>query len=71
MKAKKTETEEVNGQKVLLTVEEACNVLSIGRTLLYGLCKAGTVKTVRVGTRGVRIPRTEIDRFVLKNLERD
>jgi excisionase family DNA binding protein len=35
--------------RTLLTVEAAAAQLSIGRTTMYALIKAGHVKTVRVG----------------------
>ena len=40
---------------VLLTVEEAAQRLSIGRTTMYALLKAGQVNSVRIG-RLRRIP---------------
>lgn len=35
--------------RLLLTVEEAGAVLGVGRSLMYELIAAGTIKTVRVG----------------------
>jgi len=35
--------------RVLLTVEEAARQLSIGRTTMYALIKAGHINTVRIG----------------------
>ena len=40
---------------VLLTVEEAAQRLSIGRTTMYALLKAGQINSVRIG-RLRRIP---------------
>lgn len=41
--------------RVLLTVEAAADQLSIGRTTMYALIRAGDIATVRVG-RLRRIP---------------
>lgn len=38
-------------KRVLLTVENAAQQLSIGRTTMYALIKAGHVATVRIGRR--------------------
>ncbi|NIJ09893.1 excisionase family DNA binding protein [Saccharomonospora amisosensis] len=38
-----------NRGRVLLTVEEAAQQLSIGRTTMYALIKAGHITTVRIG----------------------
>lgn len=53
----------------LLTVKQACQELQIGRTRLHGLCRGGAIRTVKIGTRGVRIPREEIARYVRERLE--
>ncbi|MPY78473.1 MAG: helix-turn-helix domain-containing protein [Actinophytocola sp.] len=36
-------------RRVLLTVEEAARRLSVGRTTMYALIKAGHINTVRIG----------------------
>lgn len=38
-----------NTERVLLTVEAAADRLSIGRTTMYALIKAGHIRTVRIG----------------------
>lgn len=53
----------------LLTIKQACYELQIGRTHLYGLCKAGSVRYVKIGDRGVRIPRDEIARYIRERIE--
>lgn len=35
--------------RVLLTVEDAARALSVGRTTMYALIKAGHIATVRIG----------------------
>ena len=44
---------------VVLTVEEAAQRLSIGRTTMYALLKAGHINSVRIG-RLRRIPAEEL-----------
>lgn len=52
----------------LLRIPEAAAELSIGRSRLYELLQAGEIKTVKIGTRGVRVPSSEIDRFVAERM---
>ncbi len=47
----------------LLTVEEAADVLRIGRTSMFALVKDGTIRSVRIG-RLRRIPSESIVQFV-------
>jgi len=54
--------------ELLITVREACKRLGVGRTTLYQLCRAGAIRSVRVGSRGIRIPVRELDRFVEERL---
>lgn len=53
----------------LLRIPEAAAELSIGRSRLYELIAAGEIAAVKIGSRGVRIPDTELDRFVAERLE--
>jgi excisionase family DNA binding protein len=48
---------------VLLTVEEAADRLSIGRTTMYGLVASGAVQSVTIG-RLRRIPAECLDAYV-------
>jgi excisionase family DNA binding protein len=52
----------------LLKIPEAAAELSISRSLLYEMIAAGELRSVTVGSRGVRIPTSEIDRFVTERL---
>jgi excisionase family DNA binding protein len=47
----------------LLTVEQAAERLSIGRTSMFALLKAGDIESVKVG-RLRRIPADALDRYV-------
>ncbi|MFF4595271.1 excisionase family DNA-binding protein [Amycolatopsis sp. NPDC001319] len=49
--------------RILLTVEEAAEQLSIGRTTMFALIKAGDITTVRVG-RLRRVPATAVADYV-------
>jgi excisionase family DNA binding protein len=48
--------------RVLLTVEAAADRLSIGRTTMFALLKAGDIVSVRIGHLR-RIPATELDAY--------
>jgi excisionase family DNA binding protein len=48
---------------VLLTVEEAAQRLSIGRTTMYSLVSAGAIESVTIG-RLRRVPSECLDNFV-------
>ena len=49
--------------RLLLTAEEAANVLRIGRTTVYALMKSGELHSVHIG-RSCRISQAELDRYV-------
>jgi excisionase family DNA binding protein len=48
---------------LLLTPEEAAQVLRVGRTTIYALMKAGELRPVHIG-RSCRLSRTELERYV-------
>jgi excisionase family DNA binding protein len=52
----------------LVTVRSACELMQIGRTTLYQLCNCKAIQSIRIGSRGIRIPMTEIDRFIQERL---
>lgn len=56
-------SKETTGARVLLTVEAAAKQLSIGRTTMYALIKAGHIDTVRIGQLR-RIPATALAAYV-------
>ncbi len=49
--------------KLLLTTDEAAEVLGVGRTTVYELLNAGLVESVRIG-RSRRIPRAALVAYV-------
>ena len=48
---------------LLLTPEEAAELLRLGRTTVYALMKAGEINAVHIG-RSCRISRAELERYV-------
>lgn len=54
-----------HGSKLLLTVVEAAQQLSIGRTLMYELLISGQVESIHVG-RLHRIPAEALTEFVAR-----
>ncbi|WP_045877110.1 helix-turn-helix domain-containing protein [Pseudofrankia sp. DC12] len=48
--------------KLLLTVEEAADVLGLGRTTTYALIRTGALKSVRIG-RARRVRVTDLDAY--------
>lgn len=53
----------ISEARIVLTVEEAAELLGIGRTLMYALVAAGEVESVRIG-RLRRIPRDALVVYV-------
>ncbi len=51
----------------LLTPDEACERLRIGKTSLWQLYRSGELKAVKIG-RSVRIPELEIQRFIERQI---
>ena len=48
---------------LLLTPEEAAQMLRVGRTTIYALMKAGDLQPVHIG-RSCRLSRAELERYV-------
>jgi excisionase family DNA binding protein len=53
----------VSSDPLLLTPEEAAEVLRVGRTTIYALMKAGELRPVHIG-RSCRLSRAELERYV-------
>ncbi|WP_439359927.1 helix-turn-helix domain-containing protein [Bradyrhizobium sp. DASA03007] len=56
--------------KLAYSIVEACDLLSIGRTTLYQLIKAGDLQTRKVGRRTL-IPAKSLDTFIGAVEQRD
>jgi excisionase family DNA binding protein len=53
----------------LVSIRDACALLRVSRTTIYGLITAGLLPTIHIG-RAVRIPREAIDRLVAEGAAR-
>jgi excisionase family DNA binding protein len=51
--------------KLLLTIDEAAEILGVGRTTVYELLAAERIESVRIG-RARRIPRVALDAYVAR-----
>ena len=56
-------------QPVLLTVAEAAKLLRLSRSQVYNLVSAGQLPTVRLGPRGIRIPRQALLDWIAAHTE--
>ncbi|SFJ76465.1 DNA binding domain-containing protein, excisionase family [Amycolatopsis sacchari] len=56
-------TTHTNSRRVLLKVEDAARALSIGRTTMYALIKAGHIATVQIGHLR-RVPLAALEAYV-------
>lgn len=52
-----------NVNQILITVDELCESLMIGKNAAYKLLKTGTIKSFRIG-RAWKIPRESLDDFI-------
>ena len=50
-------------ENALLTIDELCSVLMIGRNTAYRLLNSGAIKAFRIG-RCWKIPKTAVDEFL-------
>jgi excisionase family DNA binding protein len=65
-----TETADVvatEPRPLLLSIEAAAKVLSVGRTTFYGLLREGAITAVRIGDRPL-IPYSELERYTTDRL---
>ena len=59
---------EVKGtERRLFTVTEVCEVLGIGRTLVYRAIQSGQLRIVKLG-RSTRVSRDEVERLTREGL---
>ena len=48
----------------VLTVDQIRRVLAVGRRQAYQLVGDGTVRSIRIGARGIRVPRSALIAFL-------
>ena len=53
-----------NGKNVFLRPDEAAKLLSVSRAKAYALIASGELPCIRLGKRGVRVPRAAIEKLV-------
>ena len=49
----------------ILTVDELCEVLNIGKNTAYRLLKNGDIKSIKIG-RIYKIPKKNVKKYILK-----
>jgi len=49
----------------IITVEELCEILKIGKNGAYDLLNSGQIKAMRIG-RIWKIPKTNVEKFILQ-----
>lgn len=49
----------------LITIDELCSILSIGRNAAYGLLKEKKIKAFRIG-KVWKIPKMAVDEYILE-----
>ena len=53
----------------LLTIGDAAAALKVSKSMLHELLKGRRLRSVLIGKRCRRIPRSEVDRFIRDNME--
>lgn len=53
--------------KDIISVEELCEILSIGKNTAYRLLKSGEIKAIRIG-KVYKIPKESVRRYLRTNM---
>jgi excisionase family DNA binding protein len=48
---------------MLITVAEACSLLTVSRSTFYRMVSSGSIKVVKLSERRVAVAKSEIERF--------
>lgn len=59
-------TDSFEDTMTLLTVEDAANILMVGKNRIYKLLKQGKIKGMRIGKSTWRIPKLAIYQYIQK-----
>lgn len=54
----------LNQYEDILTVEDVCDILMIGRNRVYELLSTGELKGFRIGKRSWRIPKERVEEYI-------
>ncbi len=55
-----------NNYDDMVTIDELCEMLAVGRNTAYGLLKAGAIKAFKIG-RIWKIPRDAVSEYVMRS----
>ena len=53
----------------LVTIDELCEILMIGKNTAYNLLKSGAIKSFKIKRRW-KIPRASIDEYIMKQIKK-
>lgn len=56
----------LNDLPMVLTVEDLRSALSVSRNTAYQLIRSGQIRSIKIGSKGIRIPREAIVEFLSK-----
>lgn len=56
-----------NSEQILISIEELCSILKIGKNSAYKLIKSGKIKCFRIG-RVWKIPKDSIDKYIREQI---
>ena len=59
-----------SGLKLLLSVREAAQALAVSERTLWQMTKDGVIVSIKVGTRSVRYPVAELERWIEEQMEK-
>ena len=59
---------EYDSPSSLLSPDEAREMLCVGKSTIYSLLNSCELKGFRIGTRNWRIPREEIDNYIINKM---
>lgn len=58
-----------NDSSSLVTIDELCEILMIGKNTAYSLLKSGAIKSFKIN-RIWKIPRSSIDEYITKQIKK-
>ncbi len=64
------EVQNKSALKLLLSVREAAQALAVSERTLWQMTKDGVIGSIKVGTRSVRYPVAELERWIEEQMEK-